>query len=59
MEAADTFFAPGSPVERVYWFGARDYGGGTTKNFLVDVIESGENRGRSLGQLWAEKCTLL
>ena len=24
-------------MQRVYWFGATDYGGGTVNNFLTDV----------------------
>jgi len=59
MDATGAFFAPGSPVERVYWFGARDYGGGTTTNFLTDVVESGERAGRTLGELWVERCSSL
>jgi len=59
MDATDAFFAPGSPVERVYWFGARDYGGGTTTNFLTDVVESGDRAGRTLGELWVERCSSL
>lgn len=59
MDATDAFFAADSPVERVYWFGARDYGGGTTRNFLSDVVESGERAGSTLGELWAERCSSL
>ena len=36
-QAIDAFFDEGSPVQRVYWFGATDYGGGTVNNFLTDV----------------------
>eukprot|EP00746_Dinoflagellata_sp_MGD_P053509 gnl/MRDRNA2_/MRDRNA2_235367_c0_seq1.p1 gnl/MRDRNA2_/MRDRNA2_235367_c0~~gnl/MRDRNA2_/MRDRNA2_235367_c0_seq1.p1 ORF type:complete len:394 (-),score=44.89 gnl/MRDRNA2_/MRDRNA2_235367_c0_seq1:63-1202(-) len=32
------YFARGSPVERVYYFGATDYGGGTTNNFLSNIL---------------------
>lgn len=56
LDASDAFFAPGSPVHRVYWFGARDYGGGTSNNMLTDVVMTGPRAGRTLGQLWAEKC---
>lgn len=56
LDATDAFFAAGSPVERVYWFGARDYGGGTSTNMLTDVVETGERAGHTLGELWANKC---
>jgi len=59
MEATAGFFAPGSPVHRVYWFGARDYGGGTTKNMLTDYIDSGAHAGETLGQLWQQTCAAL
>ena len=55
IEATDAFFAAGSPVERVYWFGAQDYGGGTVNNFLADATGAG----RTLGQLWADECETL
>lgn len=59
MDATDAFFAADSPVERVYWFGAKDYGGGTTRNMLADTVETGERAGRTLGNLWREKCDSL
>ena len=55
IEAIDGFFVSGSPIERVYWFGATDYGGGSANNFLTNTIADG----RSLGQLWKAKCDAL
>ncbi|KAL3919414.1 MAG: hypothetical protein SGPRY_005643 [Prymnesium sp.] len=59
IDATEAFFSPGSPVERVYWFGAIDYGGGTTNNFLTSVVNSGPRAGVTLGTLWAERCASL
>jgi len=59
LDAIDALFAPLSPVERVYWFGARDYGGGTSNNLLTDAVTSGERAGTTLGELWAAKCAAL
>eukprot|EP00591_Stephanopyxis_turris_P017726 CAMPEP_0195538828 /NCGR_PEP_ID=MMETSP0794_2-20130614/49734_1 /TAXON_ID=515487 /ORGANISM="Stephanopyxis turris, Strain CCMP 815" /LENGTH=1792 /DNA_ID=CAMNT_0040672837 /DNA_START=109 /DNA_END=5487 /DNA_ORIENTATION=- len=56
MDATDEFFKEGSPVERVYWFGATDYGGNSSNNLLTDKIESGIHAGTTLGQLWKQKC---
>jgi hypothetical protein len=42
-------------VERVYWFGATDFGGGSSNNFLTQVLSDGS----SLGQLWRDKCDSL
>ncbi|KAL1515075.1 hypothetical protein AB1Y20_004139 [Prymnesium parvum] len=59
INATDAFFAPGSPVERVYYFGAIDYGGNTINNFLTSTVESGDRAGSTLGALWAETCASL
>ena len=56
LEAIDAFFEAGSPVERVYWFGATDYGGGTSANFLTDVVETGARQGETLGAILAARC---
>lgn len=55
MNAIDAFFVSNSPVERVYWFGATDYGGGSTNNFLTTTLDNG----RTLGEVWKEKCEAL
>ena len=55
IDAIDVFFQPGSPIGRVYWFGATDFGGGSKNNLLTNTIEDG----RTLGQVWKEKCTTL
>ncbi|KAL1511726.1 hypothetical protein AB1Y20_005014 [Prymnesium parvum] len=59
MDATDAFFVDGSPVARVYWFGATDYGGGTTNNFLDRTVESGDRAGQTLGAIWKAKCDSL
>jgi len=56
MYAIDAFYSSNSPVERVYWFGAIDYGGGSTNNFLTDFVTSGADAGKTLGQVWASTC---
>lgn len=42
-------------VERVYWFGANDFGGGSSNNFLTQVLADGS----TLGELWRNKCDSL
>jgi hypothetical protein len=61
-EAIDTiaeFFPASAPsnlvVERVYWFGATDFGGGASSNLLTQVLSDGS----TLGQLWRNKCDSL
>eukprot|EP00985_Skeletonema_marinoi_P014201 scaffold7162_cov165-Skeletonema_marinoi.AAC.1 len=54
MEAVDAFFpTPDSVVKRVYWFGAKYYGGGAeTSGYLTNTLSDG----RTLGQVWRSKC---
>jgi len=54
IESIDEFFpTSGGVVDRVYWFGARDYGGGAeTTGYLTNVLPDG----RSLGEVWRAKC---
>ena len=54
LKATDEFFSADSPIERVYWFGAQDYGGGTvdTTNYLTEATTDGS----TLGDLWNLKC---
>jgi len=42
-------------VQRVYWFGATDFGGGSSNNFLTNVLSDGN----TLGELWRNKCESL
>jgi len=42
-------------VKRVYWFGATDFGGGSSNNFLTNVLSGGS----TLGELWRNKCESL
>jgi hypothetical protein len=55
IEAVDAFFAGNSPIERVYWFGATDFGGGSANNFLTSELQDGT----TLGEIWKEKCDTL
>lgn len=67
IEATDAFFEPlvingrsiYSPVERVYYFGATDCCGDTTRNFLTDTVLAGARAGATLGELWHERCESL
>jgi len=53
IDSIDEFFPASGVVERVYWFGARDYGGGAeTTGYLNNVLQDG----RSLGEVWRTKC---
>lgn len=63
MDAIDEFFIPqkddtnqdGGIIERVFWFGATDYGGGSSNNFLTTEISNGA----TLGDYWYDKCNTL
>ena len=56
IDAIEEFFPDSnSVVERVYWFGATDFGGGSSNNFLTQVLADGS----TLGQLWRNKCDSL
>lgn len=55
MKATSMYFTTGSPVTRVYWFGATDYGGGSSNNKLNSVLPDG----RTLGQVWKATCDAL
>jgi len=59
IEAIEKFFpssAANNPVvERVYWFGATDFGGGSSNNFLTQVLADGS----TLGERWKNKCDSL
>jgi hypothetical protein len=55
MKATGAYFSPGSPVKRVYWFGATDYGGVSSNNKLTNVLPDG----KTLGQLWQATCDAL
>jgi Glycosyl hydrolase catalytic core len=55
IDAIDSFFVANSPVERVYWFGALDFGGESGNNYLTTVTADGE----TLGQKWRAKCDSL
>lgn len=54
IQSIDEFFPPsGGVIERVYWFGALDYGGGAdTTGYLTNVLQDGQ----TLGELWEKKC---
>ena len=55
INSIDAFFpsSGSSVVKRVYWFGAKDFGGGSeTSSYLTNILLDG----RTLGQLWRKKC---
>lgn len=52
MRVLAQFFVTGSPIQRIYWFGATDYGGGSSNNFLTQRTASGQ----TLGQIWKSNC---
>ncbi len=56
LESSDGFFGDGSPVERVYWFGAQDFGGGTSNNFLSNTVTGRDGETTTLGSLWKAEC---
>ena len=55
MKVLNLFFAAGSRIQRIYWFGATDYGGASSNNFLTKVTSSG----LTLGQVWKANCDAL
>lgn len=56
INSVDEFFSGSGVIERVYWFGAIDYGGGAqTTGYLTNVLPDGS----TLGQLWRTKCDIL
>jgi len=59
INAIEEFFpssASTNPVvERIYWFGATDFGGGSSNNFLTQVLADGS----TLGEVWRSKCDSL
>jgi hypothetical protein len=64
LDATDAWFAPGSPVQRVYWFGATDYESSNIGTVQVNDIGNMLTAktalaGKTLGQLWNEKCQTL
>ena len=53
IDSIDEFFPASGVVQRVCWFGARDYGGGAgTTSYLNNILQDG----RSLGDVWRTKC---
>jgi len=53
IDSIDEFFPASGVVQRVYWFGARDFGGGAgTTSYLNNILQDG----RSLGDIWRTKC---
>lgn len=56
INSIDQFFPSGGVVKRVYWFGAKDFGGGSeTSSYLTNVLPDG----RTLGEVWRAKCDSL
>jgi hypothetical protein len=59
MNVIDEFFVSGSPVQRIYWFGATDYGGNSGNNFLTTQVTTTSGDTKTLGQIWEAKCKTL
>jgi hypothetical protein len=55
MQVVGTFFGAGSPIERVYWFAATDYGGNTSNHLLTNELPNG----KKLGEIWKTACDAL
>jgi len=59
INAIEKFFPNTGPsnavIKRVYWFGATDFGGGSSNNFLTEVLADGS----TLGEHWERKCATL
>jgi Glycosyl hydrolase catalytic core len=55
MKVIGLFFEIGSPIQRIYWFGATDYGGNSGNNFLTQKTGNGQ----TLGQIWRSNCDAL
>jgi hypothetical protein len=53
MEATPGFFASGSPVERVYW-----YGGNSTDSSNL-MLQAVQGQPLSLGDVWEQTCTAI
>ena len=55
IDSIDEFFpSSGGVIERVYWFGATDFGGGSgTTSYLTNVLPNGS----TLGDAWKVKCS--
>jgi hypothetical protein len=61
IDAIDEFFPSSNNdndgvVKRVYWFGATDYGGASSNNFLANILSDGKT---TLGKYWLDKCESL
>merc|ERR1719326_1424436 len=54
MRVTSSFFTYGSPVVKVFYFAAKDYGGNTYNNGF-DVYAS--SAGGTLGQAWEQTCS--
>jgi hypothetical protein len=59
MHGTSGFFESQSPVERVYWFGAKDIGGGSEESVTYHTNEVPEGGGQTMGDVWAETCRTL
>jgi hypothetical protein len=57
MTVLSHFFVNNSPIQRIYWFGATDYGGNSSNNFLTTQYNSSTTT--TLGKIWASNCKAL
>ena len=56
MLVIKSFFVATSPIQRIYWFGATDYGGNSGNNFLTSTLVSKDGVSTTLGQIWEANC---
>jgi hypothetical protein len=59
IQGISGFFEAQSPVERVYWFGAQDDGGGSGEGVTYLTNEVPGGGGQTMGDVWAETCRTL
>jgi hypothetical protein len=59
MMVIKDFFDITSPIERIYWFGATDYGGNSGNNFLTEKLVTSSGVSTTLGQIWEANCNVL
>ena len=59
MLVIKNFFDITSPIQRVYWFGATDYGGNSGNNFLTSELVTAGGVSTTLGQIWEANCNAL
>jgi hypothetical protein len=59
MLVIKNFFDTTSPIERIYWFGATDYGGNSGNNYLTSKLVTTDGASTTLGKIWDANCNAL